>query len=178
MRVCLPARYAFDVIGELYFGRMFGFMEQRTDYQSYIESLDTLLPLLTVASVAPSYTRPIILASAIINPAVRKGLRAIDHIAAAAKACVNKRAQDLAAGGEGTAIRRDLMQQLFEIARAKGDKVDFGHGEITYEAYVGLYVSSVLFSPFRLSYPLVRSELIVNMTANSGSRAQTLQRLP
>ena len=34
--------------------------------------------------------------------------------------------------------RKDVMHQLFEIARDKGGKVDFGVSEIQYEAYVGL----------------------------------------
>ncbi len=37
--------YAFDVIGELYFGRMFGFMAYSHDHENYIHSLDTLMPL-------------------------------------------------------------------------------------------------------------------------------------
>lgn len=133
----LASRYAFDVIGELYFGRMFGFMEQRTDYQSYIASLDTLLPVLAICAVGPSYIRPVISASSILSPAVRKALRAIDHIAAAAKNCVATRSYELSSGS-GDNIRRDLLQQLFDISRGKGDKLDFGQGETTYEAYVGM----------------------------------------
>ena len=38
--------YAFDVIGELHFGQMFGFMEKEYDHESLIHSLDILNPLL------------------------------------------------------------------------------------------------------------------------------------
>ncbi|KAK5044698.1 hypothetical protein LTR84_010590 [Exophiala bonariae] len=131
--------YAFDVIGELYFGKMFGFMEQRTDYESYIASLDMLVPLITLAAVAPSYTRPLILVSSIISPAIRKAMKAIDHIATAARSCVATRSMQLAAG---ESVRRDLLSQLFDISHTKGEKVDFGLGEITYEAYVGLFAGS------------------------------------
>lgn len=57
--------YAFDVIGELYFGRMFGFMETGQDYQSLIYSLDVLNPLITSLAVLAIYARPFIQLSAI-----------------------------------------------------------------------------------------------------------------
>jgi hypothetical protein len=137
----LSARYAFDVIGELYFGQMFGFMEHRTDHGSYIASLDTLLPVLTLTALAPSYVRPLVLGMAVLSPTVRNALKAVDHIANAARGCVTRRKQALSAGHQD--IRRDLLQQLFEIHQQKGEKVDFGEGEITYEAYVAMYVLSV-----------------------------------
>jgi hypothetical protein len=98
-----------------------------------------LIPLITVSAVAPSYIRPLIMASSIFSSAVRTALRAIDHIAAAAKGCVAERSQQLLTGVQ--TIRCDLLQQLFDISNEKGEKVDFGLGEITYEAYVGLCVT-------------------------------------
>ncbi len=45
--------YAFDVVGELFFGHEFGFMENRHDHEDYIQSLDILLPAVVTASVLP-----------------------------------------------------------------------------------------------------------------------------
>ena len=129
-------RYAFDVIGELYFGRMFGFMEHSRDHENYIRSLDTLMPVVCLSAIAPSYSRPLILASAVFSSSARQALRALDHIAAAARGCVAKRRASTA-GGE-TSTRRDLLHQLLEITETKGEKVDFGVHEVEYEAYVGL----------------------------------------
>ncbi|KAH0841174.1 hypothetical protein AYO21_06936 [Fonsecaea monophora] len=132
--------YAFDVVGELYFGKMFGFMEHRTDYESYIQSLDALLPVLTETGLAPTYMRPFILGTSLLSPTVRKALKAIDHIAQAARDCVNRRLQALSTGSED--VRTDLLQQLFDISQEKGEKYDFKVGEIQYESYVAIFAGS------------------------------------
>ena len=67
-----------------------------------------------------------------------RALKALDHIAAAARSCVGARVRS--DGGEKT-TRRDLLQQLLETTRTKGEKVNFGVPEVEYEAYVGLYVN-------------------------------------
>jgi hypothetical protein len=124
------------VIGELYFGRMFGFMENAHDHGNYIASLDTLMPVVCLNGIAPAYTRPFILGSSIFSANVRRGLKAIDHIAAAAKRCVAQRIQSISSGNAN--LRRDILHQLLEITQSKGKEVDFGVHEVEYEAYVGL----------------------------------------
>jgi hypothetical protein len=137
----LQFRYAFDVIGELFFGQQFGFMEGSHDHQSYIASLDTLLPVLTAAGVSSPILRGLILGSSMFSSAVRRGLKAIDHIAAAARGCVAARSS-IEAQSESLANRTDLLHHLLEIARNKGEAVDFGKGEVEYEAYVAMYESA------------------------------------
>ncbi|RDL41768.1 uncharacterized protein BP5553_01747 [Venustampulla echinocandica] len=133
--------YAFDVIGELYFGRMFGFMEHRHDHESYIASLDALMPTLCIASVAPKFTRPVIFLSSVLIPSVKIALKALDHIAAAAKSCVTQRFAD-AEGSFDTVKRRDILQQLMDIRKEKGPKLDFGLSEIELESYSALFAGS------------------------------------
>lgn len=72
-----------------------------------------------------------------ISSSVRRGLKAIDHIAAAARSCVAKRRKENPEGKvEGR--RTDLLHHLLDIVDVKGEKVDFGIGEVEYEAYVAL----------------------------------------
>lgn len=132
-------RFAFDVIGELFFGKMFGFMSKRKDHESWIRSLDTLMPTMCTVAVAPSYTRPLIFMSAIINPQARKALSALNQIAGAARNCVAERLQRDMDKSEGPS-RRDIMQQFLDLKRDKGEKVDFGIGEVQSEIYTALYV--------------------------------------
>ena len=126
-------RYAFDVVGELFFGKMFGFMANREDHKSWIAHMDSFMPLLCIVAVAPSYARSLILMSSVLNPVVRKALASTVHIADAARSCVDVRASSDVEEAKGGS-RRDLMQQFFEIKREKGEKVDFGTGEIQAEA--------------------------------------------
>ncbi|OAL17876.1 hypothetical protein AYO22_11220 [Fonsecaea multimorphosa] len=44
---CLQ-RFAFDVIGELFYGSMFGFLKERRDVGGYMATLDGLIPFFTV----------------------------------------------------------------------------------------------------------------------------------
>ena len=66
------ARYAFNIVGELFFGKMSGFMVNRGDHKSWIAHMDTLLPVLCIEAVAPSYTRSLFRLSSVLNPVVRQ----------------------------------------------------------------------------------------------------------
>jgi hypothetical protein len=131
------SRYAFDVIGELYFGQMFGFMDQSRDIGNYIRSLDALVPSMTISSVAPPYLRPILkICGGQFNASIRDSFLGMLNIAAAARGCVAKRMQTNDASG--ATPRRDILQQLLQIYKTKGDEIDFGVPEIEAEAHTGL----------------------------------------
>jgi hypothetical protein len=82
--------FAFDVIGELFYGKQFGFMEDRHDYQGYIETLDTLLPAVATSCVLPFYLRPLQVLGHLIPP-LHKALKGYDDIVVAAKETVARR---------------------------------------------------------------------------------------
>lgn len=127
--------YAFDVVGELSFGNMFGFMEKDTDIGGWIGALDALMPVLCIAAIAPTYLRPIIMGSAILIPTVFKALKSFEGIHTAAVDVVAKRVKEINAG---TADRIDMLQQFSKIVREKGDKVNFTDSEVTLEAYIAM----------------------------------------
>lgn len=134
--------YAFDVIGELYFGRMFGFMDTGGDYQSLIHSLDVLNPVMASMAVSATYARTAIVLSAITSKSVRIALKGIDHVTMTAKACVKERLEQILASDGYAVPRHDLLQQLIGIMQERGEKIDFGISEIEYEAYVALFAGS------------------------------------
>lgn len=115
---------------------MFGFIEHSKDHESYIESLETLLPVLCAAAIASPMMRFSILGSSMISSRTRKAMKAIDHIAAAARSSVAGRRSESVKLEEQ---RQDLLHHLLQIVEDKGEKVDFGLGEVEYEAYVALY---------------------------------------
>ncbi|KAJ9631144.1 hypothetical protein H2204_008366 [Knufia peltigerae] len=132
--------YAFDVIGELYFGNAFGFLATGKDYGDWIGSLDLLLPFLCATAVAPSYIRPLILASSLVVPGSLKALKAIDNIGVSARRCVAERFDKTSKDEESR--RTDILEQLYDIHEEKGEKVDFQLGDIQQEAYVALFAGS------------------------------------
>jgi hypothetical protein len=132
-------RYAFDVVGELFFSCMFGFLSEATDYRGYIAALDCLLPILTTACVMPSYMRPFFLVGGAVIPRVFKALMSLKNIEKATEDVVTER---FALMGKGDAEnKKDILNSLFEVMQEKGDKVDFGITDIKVEVYVALYVS-------------------------------------
>jgi hypothetical protein len=66
-------------------------MENAHDYEGYIAACDALLPVLITAGMSSPVVRNVILGSSLFSSAARKGLKAVDHIAAAARGCVAKR---------------------------------------------------------------------------------------
>lgn len=127
--------YAFDVIGELYFSSMFGFMRDRCDVRDYIASLDILLPVLCSASVMPAYARAPFLASGLLLSSVRKALKALGNIEQASATCVRGRLQSRS---DEDHSRADILNKLLEIHKQKGGQQDFMMTDVQTEAYVGL----------------------------------------
>lgn len=134
--------YAFDVIGELYFGNMFGFLEQSHDRCRWIQSLDLLQPFMCTSAVAPRLFQPLLLASSSFVPAAREAMKAFEEIGVSTRGCVAKRFE-LGNKIESEAHKRtDIMQQLYDIHLKKGSEVQFGMGEIEQEAYSAFFAGS------------------------------------
>ncbi|EOA91723.1 uncharacterized protein SETTUDRAFT_152774 [Exserohilum turcica Et28A] len=131
--------YTFDVVGEIFFGSMFGFLEHSKDHEAYIASLDALMPVLCVAAVASNYMRPLVMGSAIAIPVVFKALKALESIRNAAVIATKKRVKEVE---DGKVPRNDMLQQLFDIVQEKGEKANFSGREVTLEAYVAMLAGS------------------------------------
>jgi hypothetical protein len=84
--------YTFDVLGELFYGKMFGFMNERTDIGGYMKAINSLLPAFTIGGTVPSYlTKLYLLFTILISPSVRGALGAVKKIEDASRAAVGKR---------------------------------------------------------------------------------------
>lgn len=127
--------YAFDVIGELYFSSMFGFMKDRDDHQGYISSLETLLPILCIASVLPSYARTPLILSGFLIPSVRAALKSFDKIRDASLSCVRDR---IVLKEKGESKREDILEKLFNVYENQGEMTNFNITDIQVEVFVGL----------------------------------------
>jgi hypothetical protein len=124
------------VIGQLFFSRMFGFMENAHDHGGYIHALDLLIPFLTVACVSPTYLRPVIFISGAMIPGVIKALKALKHIEEASKACVAERQIRIDNGKAEDC--EDMLQGFFNIVQQKGDQKDYGIIEVQTESHAAL----------------------------------------
>ena len=114
---------------------MFGFMEKSHDHEGWIQALDALMPFVCMSAVSPSYVRPLILASSLVVPGTMRALKSLDVITKSARSTVAKRFRN---GAKAEEQRSDIAEQLYTIHTEKGEKVDFGLGDIEQEAYVAL----------------------------------------
>ena len=129
-------RYAFDVLGELFYGKMFGFMGKRTDVGNYMKAIDALLRAFTIGGTLPSYlTKFYILFTILISPSARGALGAIKHIENASKAAVQRRQQEIE---ERKDEKRDMLRKMLEINKQKGDEIDFTYQHIYVESHSSL----------------------------------------
>ena len=126
-------RYAFDVLGELFYGKMFGFMSERTDIGNYMKAIDSLLPTFTVGGTVPSYlTKLYILSTILFSPSVRGALGAVKHIENASAAAVKRRKQEVV---ENKDEKRDMLRKMLEINAERGEKINFTYQDIVVESH-------------------------------------------
>jgi len=133
--------YAFDVVGELFFSRMFGFMEHAHDHGGYIHALDLLIPFIAVACASPDYLRPLVfIIGGAVMPRISKALKALKHLEAASELCVAERQRLIESRKkDDDDEKEDMMQGFFEIMQNKGSQKDFGLTEVKMEVYGALY---------------------------------------
>lgn len=143
-------RYAFDIIGELYFGEAFGFLESGSDYGNYIATLDILLPLLGVSAVLSRPMRLPWMLLGMRRGEVRRGVASIQSLEALAKEQVGKRSQ-LLRSAEKSNLRRDILSKLFEVQETKGETHDFRIPDIEQEGCESPLLRGVL-SSLRFSF--------------------------
>lgn len=132
----LSCRYAFDVLGELFYGKMFGFMSERTDIGNYMKAIDTLLPAFAIGGTVPSYLTKMYLVSTILfSPSVRGALGAIKHLKNVSEAAVKRRKQDI---DENKDDKRDMLRKMLEINADRGEKINFTYLHICVESHSSL----------------------------------------
>lgn len=130
--------YSFDIIGELFFSRRFGFLEKREDRNGWIRAVDQLDGLMTLLGVAPPYARRFILRLGICVPSISKAVDALGMFGVAAERCIAER-QHSPWNSE------DMLAGIIKIMDQKGSQVDFGPVEVKSEIHTALFVSP--FSP-------------------------------
>ncbi|KAJ5818475.1 Cytochrome P450 E-class group I [Penicillium riverlandense] len=134
--------YAYDVIGELYFSKMFGLMKAKRDHLGIMESTDTLIPAMTVSAVMPRYLRSLFMFLGILFPETRKALGALDGLAQAADTAVKEHVQESAQSGDTASRRSDVISKVFNIHQQQGEKVDFQIEDVKLEAFGAYFAGS------------------------------------
>lgn len=132
--------YAFDVLGELFYGKMFGCMSERRDIGNYMKAIDSLLPAFTIGGTVPSYlTKKYLLSTILFSPYVRGALGAVKHIEHASETAVKRRKQEVE---ENKDDKRDMLRKMLEINADRGEEIDFTYRHICVESHSSIFASA------------------------------------
>ncbi|KAA8907976.1 cytochrome P450 [Sphaerosporella brunnea] len=126
--------YAFDIIGELFFGRMFGFIKERRDIGGYMGAVDVILPHAIRLAVLYEWMRPII--NVVMYPLsanLRQAIRCFEALGAESKRYVDERI------GKPSA-RPDMLSKLIKVMEEKSP--DFDITDVYTEAYTAIFAGS------------------------------------
>ncbi|KAK2731396.1 pisatin demethylase [Colletotrichum kahawae] len=130
-------QYTFDIIGELFYGRAFGFVDEGKDQNDWIKSLDKMIPFVCLMGVAPPILRPFVGIGCMLTSAgkeIAKGVKNIGESSA--------RLMKDAYESRLEAPRTDMAQQVFTIYEKSGDKFDYRWGDVEQESYGALFAGS------------------------------------
>ena len=129
-------RYAFDVLGELFYGSKFGFMQQRTDVGNYIKSIRSLLPAFSIGGTVPSDLTKLYLVSTILfSLSVRGALGAVKQLEPVSETTVKKRKQEIETK---TDDKHDILRKTLKINADRGEKIDLTISHIIVESHSSL----------------------------------------
>ena len=125
--------YTFDVIGELFFGRMFGFIDERKDIGGYMGAVDIILPHAIRMGVLWEWMRPFQILLVPFSSSLRHGITVFNNLAAESRRLVDERV--------GTKSERtDMLAKLLKVAADKSP--DFDVTDVYTEAYTAMYAAS------------------------------------
>ncbi|PYI06980.1 cytochrome P450 [Aspergillus sclerotiicarbonarius CBS 121057] len=133
------SRYAYDVVGEFYFGRMLGFLENRHDHLGYMKSEDTIIPVMAVAGVMPAYIRPICTFGGILFSRMREAISALGTLTQAADAAVEER---VLAEKRGDEQKPDILSKVLKVYHEQGEKLDYNLVDVKMEAFGAFFGGS------------------------------------
>lgn len=141
-------RYAYDVVGELYFSKMFGFLQSGGDHLGYIAATDDLIPIQFLAGNMPTYVRSIFMLTGVLFPKVRGALKALGSLTEATNTMLKNRLAALQSGSEDSKPQRaDILGKLMDISHKNGKELDFVLDDVKMEVFIALYV---LLNPLHL----------------------------
>ncbi|KAK3996608.1 putative cytochrome P450 pisatin demethylase-like protein, partial [Cladorrhinum sp. PSN332] len=133
--------YAFDVVGQLFFSRHFGFLEKEEDYKGWIEATDLLIPYLAMSAVIQPWLRPFLMLAGVARPSILKGAKMIGTLEQVCEECISGRQGEMDARGKGKG-KDDLLDMFFGVMENTGDEDWFGRLEIKGEIYTAIVAGS------------------------------------
>ncbi|KNG89231.1 cytochrome P450 [Aspergillus nomiae NRRL 13137] len=172
--------YAYDVIGELYFSKMFGFLQAGGDHLGYIDATEDLVPVQFLAANMPTYVRGLFMLTGFLFPKVRRALGALENLTDATNKMLKDHLATLQSDSESESQRQDILSKLLEISHKRGEELDFVLDDVKMESFgaffagsetTALTLSGILYHIFRT--PRVYAKLTAEIDAAKCNQLST-----
>ncbi|KAK1003850.1 hypothetical protein LTR54_007614 [Friedmanniomyces endolithicus] len=138
-------KYAFDVLGEIFFGREggFGMLEHGVDYNGWCKTIVATQDIGAASSYMPYGLRTIwILAELVFGgPAARQGINGIGKLVTDATETVEDRSQ-VRKRDHDAVSREDMLSRLIEAVENRGDEVGWNMHDVSVEAYSAIWAGA------------------------------------
>lgn len=125
------SRYTFDIIGELFFGRMFGFLSEGKDIGGYMGAIDKILPHAIKMAVIPAWMRHFQILLIPFSREFRDALRCFNALTAESIRYVDERVKS-------KATRTDMLEKLLKISKENAPVFDIT--DVYTESYTAMCV--------------------------------------
>ncbi|RAH70080.1 cytochrome P450 [Aspergillus aculeatinus CBS 121060] len=134
-------KYAFDVLGELFYGRMFGMMRENRDLHDIGRAVDAMLPAFAVGGTLPSYLQQAFLISTyLLSNSLRDAVTASKMVETVSIQAVEQRIRELKDKDNQLNRKHDMLRKMLEISDGpRGPALNFTHKHIHVESHISLF---------------------------------------
>ncbi|RAH49950.1 cytochrome P450, partial [Aspergillus brunneoviolaceus CBS 621.78] len=125
-------KYAFDVLGELFYDRMFGMMRENRDLHDIGRAVDAMLPAFAVGGTLPSYLQQAFLISTyLLSNSLRDAVTVSKMVEIVSIQAVEQRIRELKDKDNQLNRKHDMLRKVLEISDGpRGPALNFTHKHI------------------------------------------------
>ncbi|KAK4554665.1 hypothetical protein LTR86_008167 [Recurvomyces mirabilis] len=138
-------RYAFDVLGEMFFGREggFGMVEKGIDYNGWCNTLTTIPNIGASNTYLPYGLRTIWMLGEIVlgGRTAREGVSGISKLTADSIAVANERLEQRTRD-PAVAEQPDMLNKLMDVAEKRGTELGWSVHDVTTEVYAVIWAGA------------------------------------
>ncbi|KXS98944.1 hypothetical protein AC579_6731 [Pseudocercospora musae] len=138
-------KYAFDAIGEIFYGKEggFGMIRDNIDYNGWCKCLETMSDIGAAMTYMPAYLRPFWLLSEVLfgGADARAGLSNMEKVKKDAKEATTERIGERSAETDAS-TRPDMLNKLLDIVDSQGEKLNWTTLDVATELWAIIWAGS------------------------------------
>ncbi|TVY21774.1 Cytochrome P450 monooxygenase gsfF [Lachnellula arida] len=128
-------RYTYDIIGELFFGKAYGFLEKEQDIDNLMAAAGAVAPFEGMMGMAPVWAKPFMMWMLAI-PNIARGIMNFQKVKVTGKKLVADRMKTME--NQDKSGRNDMLGKMLSIVWEKGERVDWTVLDVEQECFVAM----------------------------------------